>query len=181
MLLKPNFCCNCGAKIERAEWSVLTSRRFCEVCAVEFKRHEWLPRMVVIAGVLLGVFGVGIYMGGQGQPRPALLKPSENEPSRKLSVGAKQQSGIKDDERNSASPESPGTAEVRLPPDPAGAGSASVKPRVSTSAPAAQAFYCGAMTRKGKPCSRRVKTKGRCWQHEGQPSALVSPQRPDVY
>ena len=27
-------------------------------------------------------------------------------------------------------------------------------------------YTCGARTRKGKPCSRRVKEPGRCWQHK---------------
>ena len=28
-------------------------------------------------------------------------------------------------------------------------------------------YTCGARTKKGKPCSRRVKEPGRCWQHKG--------------
>ncbi|HEU4509799.1 MAG TPA: hypothetical protein VFR78_16300 [Pyrinomonadaceae bacterium] len=28
-------------------------------------------------------------------------------------------------------------------------------------------YTCGARTKKGKPCSRRVKQPGRCWQHKG--------------
>lgn len=31
-------------------------------------------------------------------------------------------------------------------------------------------YFCGALTKKGTPCTRRVKTKGRCWQHKGQPA-----------
>jgi hypothetical protein len=33
-------------------------------------------------------------------------------------------------------------------------------------------YYCGALTKKGTPCTRRVKSPGRCWQHLGQPSAI---------
>jgi hypothetical protein len=34
-------------------------------------------------------------------------------------------------------------------------------------------YYCGAATKKGAPCSRRVKHAGeRCWQHQGMPSIL---------
>lgn len=29
-------------------------------------------------------------------------------------------------------------------------------------------YYCGAATKKGTPCSRKVKGGGRCWQHKGQ-------------
>jgi hypothetical protein len=32
-------------------------------------------------------------------------------------------------------------------------------------------YYCGAMTKKGTACTRRVKSPGRCWQHLGQPAA----------
>ena len=32
--------------------------------------------------------------------------------------------------------------------------------------------FCGAQTKKGTPCTRRVKNSGRCWQHIGQPAML---------
>jgi hypothetical protein len=35
-----------------------------------------------------------------------------------------------------------------------------------------QAYFCGAVTKKGTPCSRRVKAPGRCWQHAGQPESV---------
>ena len=31
---------------------------------------------------------------------------------------------------------------------------------------------CGARTKKGTPCSRRVRGTGRCWQHLGRPAML---------
>jgi len=37
-------------------------------------------------------------------------------------------------------------------------------------------YYCGAQTKKGTPCSRRVKGGGRCWQHAGQP-AMLPPEK----
>lgn len=42
-------------------------------------------------------------------------------------------------------------------------------------------YFCGAMTKKGKPCSRRVKSNQRCWQHAGQPSALPARKIPEVF
>jgi hypothetical protein len=37
-------------------------------------------------------------------------------------------------------------------------------------------FYCGAITKKGTPCTRRVKTKGTfCWQHAK--SGQIAPAR----
>jgi hypothetical protein len=36
------------------------------------------------------------------------------------------------------------------------------------------AYICGARTKKGTPCSRRVHGPIRCWQHKGQPAMLPS-------
>lgn len=36
----------------------------------------------------------------------------------------------------------------------------------------ATVYFCGAKTRKGRPCSRKVKGGGRCWQHQGLKSML---------
>src|SRR5262245_16558828 len=62
MLFRPSFCANCGEKIERAEWSIWTSRRFCPVCESEFKGHDLVPRAVVGLGVVAGVLGLGSYL-----------------------------------------------------------------------------------------------------------------------
>jgi hypothetical protein len=37
---------------------------------------------------------------------------------------------------------------------------------------AEQVYTCGARTKKGKPCSRRVHGPVRCWQHKGLPAML---------
>jgi hypothetical protein len=31
---------------------------------------------------------------------------------------------------------------------------------------------CGARTKRGTPCTRRVRGTGRCWQHRGRPAML---------
>jgi hypothetical protein len=32
-----------------------------------------------------------------------------------------------------------------------------------------EAFYCGAITKSGKPCKKRVKKQGEhCWMHQGK-------------
>ena len=33
-------------------------------------------------------------------------------------------------------------------------------------------YICGARTKKGTPCSRRVHGPVRCWQHKGSPAML---------
>ena len=62
MLFRPNFCANCGEKIERADWGIFTSRRFCPVCESEYKGQDLIPRAIVAVGVLIGVFGFGSYL-----------------------------------------------------------------------------------------------------------------------
>jgi hypothetical protein len=37
---------------------------------------------------------------------------------------------------------------------------------------AGDVYTCGARTRKGTPCSRRVHGPVRCWQHKGLPAML---------
>ncbi len=177
MLFKPNFCCNCGSKIERADWSVLASRRFCDACAAENKLYDWLPRAAIASAALAGIFSLGVLTGRPGQADPATVSAEPNDQIRKIAVGAKQQSGIKEPE-NISSPvtQSPAAATVALPNSAPEA--ARDQRGAATSVPV---YFCGAMTKKGTPCSRRVKTKGRCWQHTGQPSAAVSQSAPDVY
>ena len=41
-----------------------------------------------------------------------------------------------------------------------------------TPPPIEQNYTCGARTKKGKPCSRRVHGPIRCWQHKGLPAML---------
>jgi len=35
-----------------------------------------------------------------------------------------------------------------------------------------KAYICGARTKKGTPCSRRVRGPVRCWQHKGAQAML---------
>jgi len=37
-------------------------------------------------------------------------------------------------------------------------------------------YICGARTKKGTPCSRRVHGPVRCWQHKGMP-AMLTPEK----
>lgn len=37
-------------------------------------------------------------------------------------------------------------------------------------------YFCGAQTKKGVPCTHRVKGGGRCWQHADQP-AMLPPEK----
>lgn len=45
-------------------------------------------------------------------------------------------------------------------------------PTTQPPVPSEQVSICGARTKKGKPCSRRVPAPVRCWQHKGMPAML---------
>lgn len=161
MFFRPSFCANCGEKIERTDWTILTSRRFCPVCEIEFKGHELLPRAIVAGGILVGLIGVGAYLKSgttvatsrsETKPQSLVERPSNSalrpagpmpraEPTQSVAQNTAPQASLS-------------------PPIP-------VRPTVVTSEPQ---YYCGAETKKGTACMRRVKGNVRCYQHVGMPA-----------
>src|SRR5258706_15060805 len=150
MLFRPSFCANCGEKIERAEWSILTSRRFCQVCESEFKGHDLIPRVVVGLAVLVGVFGFGSYLKSGStadsqilrQPRraveqtiPAAQSPAPNAIQPVANVTGANTGQL---EQRNASKIS-GIPNGLQPP----------RPRAEVEE---SMYYCGAATKKGTPC-----------------------------
>ncbi|HEX8734088.1 MAG TPA: hypothetical protein VF721_02115 [Pyrinomonadaceae bacterium] len=182
MFYKPTYCCHCGEKIDREKWGIKDSRRFCESCASEFALKEWIPRAIVFGGVLALLFGFGTLLRKTEKPlnvttSPASTNPAPNQKSQQLLSNANVQ--------NSAPPPAAANnaawqAQKQNPSDLNRAESL----RLQTGAkfadkqnPAPEAVYfCGAQTKKGTPCSRRVKGGGRCWQHAGQ-AAMLPPEK----
>ena len=182
MFYKPTYCCHCGEKIDRAKWGIKDSRRFCESCASEFVLKEWIPRAIVFIGILGALFGFGTLLRKPEKPlsvttAPASTNPPQNQKSQQLLSNANVQ--------NSALPLNAASnsalqSQKRNPADP----NRSENLRLQTGDksadrqnPASEAVYfCGAQTKKGTPCSRRVKGGGRCWQHAGQP-AMLPPEK----
>lgn len=164
MLYKPNYCCNCSEKIERIEWNMLTSRRFCGSCAVENRRYDYGVRILVASGMLAIVFGIGNLWGsGGGKQQMTSVVPvaagTDEHPAPTAfanTVRSGPRVAISMDPSDAiANSNSPGTALE-------GKSERSINSK----------FYCGALTKKGTPCSRKVRTKGaRCYQHEGKPAA----------
>lgn len=170
MLFRPSFCANCGDKIDRAEWGLLTSRRFCQVCESEFKGHDLVPKIVVAFGLVIGIFGFGSYLNSG----PAASETSVARQSRKLVERPTEKPVEK-------LPPTAGTNLQSTQPE------AVVVPPVSVQRPPAmppaqkaqpvsveQHYFCGAETKKGTPCSRKVKGKTRCYQHVGMPAMATA-------
>jgi len=165
MLYRPNFCCNCGEKIERANWPLLASRRFCELCETEKKEQDYLTRAAMVLCILSGLFGVSAFVLGSKENTAA--GPTGNTATARLQkplVGkdANSQAGnSKAIEENLSKGPDPGPPEATLT-------SRTLSIRSSVPASVDPVYYCGAITKKGTPCTRRVKTKGAfCWQHAG--------------
>lgn len=160
-MYKPNFCAECGERVTRARWHLWTSRRFCRECAPRLRgARAVLP---LLAGAAL--FGVGISAGRAVRPttppliverRDALTTPTQTTRPQPLSANM--------------TTESP---------------AATLKPASTMSDAATKSAgehtevvsICGALTKKGTPCQRRVRGTGRCWQHKGMPASLPLEER----
>ena len=173
MRYQPNFCNNCGEKIERANKSFTDSTRFCDVCKHDFVLQRALP--LVFAGLMaiVGIFGVGSYWRSGEKPLNVstrqLTANSGKNPANNASQVSSNSSVQQLTQAKNVRTDVPQTANL------------TTKPRIKQTeiAPLSAAetvYFCGAPTKKGTPCSRRVKGGGRCWQHTGQ-TALLPPEK----
>lgn len=152
MLYKPNFCCNCGEKIDRTEWSILSSRRFCPLCETENKGSDYFVRGVVMLGLISGVFGVAAWVRGPSKS----LEVTESRPVARAV------------QRPAADAPSPNSTAVRSSVQPLPTVPSKPEPSTVKSAsamPSEPVYYCQAITKKGTRCTRRIKSPGFCWQH----------------
>lgn len=158
MLYRPKYCCNCGEKVDRLEWRILTSRRFCELCETEFKGTDYVPRAIVVVGLILSIFGFRAMFWPSEGPGAVSASPNPKVTLKSNPVPAGSPVVTNENVRQTLAtvPETsqPGPKTIEQPASPAKTSEQST-------------YFCGALTKKGTPCSRRVKTKGkRCWQHD---------------
>jgi len=156
MLFRPQFCSNCGEKIERTEWRLWTSRRFCDLCATDHRLTEFAPIALAVFGMVALIAGLVDFSSTDA------LKASPE-------VRAKSQvsslATIPRPERQEV------TSLATAKPIPAHTVASTPIPGTGKEKQASTAVYfCGAETKKGTPCSRRVKANVRCYQHEGMPA-----------
>ncbi len=171
MFYRPNFCCQCGEKIERPRWTPLTSRRFCEFCEIEQKQHELLPRAAAILVLLVGAAGLIAYFNGAaGQSAGPQSGAGRSGSNREFGTYTRQKP--ESDSKRASGQANLSHAGVSNGMQSANASpSADLKQREAVQNSSIDpVYYCGAITKKGTPCTRRVKTKTRCWQHLVQPA-----------
>ena len=171
MPYKPKFCCQCGEKIDRIDWKPWTSRRFCQLCETELGIYDKLHWALLGISLIFGVFGIGIYL---------------QKPEKQLNVAPNQFaiSNVKNDDLPPKNVAQVTTNNSVLTPAQANNFPQQIKPpqlavelktkstRPHVSETAEKVYFCGAPTKKGTLCSRRVKNGGRCWQHEGKAPML---------
>lgn len=148
-MYRPNFCADCGAKIIRLNWYPWTSRRFCKSCASRLRKARLTIPLVIVLATFVG--GLLIGRSGRKTTPPLIIERSGK-------IEAQSTSSPVDTGRTTGI--SPGTQTGNN----ANAESNDV------------VYICGARTRKGTPCSRRVHGPVRCWQHTGMP-AMVPAER----
>lgn len=179
MFYTPKHCCECGEKIDRSEWKITASRRFCEVCESELKIYDLLPRLVFAFGLLGLIFGFGSFLKKTDQPLNVSTTPNvsvasnKNQNARNSQISAT--TSVQNSMPNAGVTDADGLTNreaqtVVLNQKPVQAGK--VLQEDKQSAADEPVYFCGAQTKKGTPCSRRVKGGGRCWQHRGQPAML---------
>ena len=146
---KPNFCSQCGTKLLRLRWHFWTSRRFCNDCARGLRKERFLSWF--LAGLTL--LSAGYCAGRARRPAPP-----------PLTIVRRADSPLN-------SPEDPGRSNARTTTTAFGMGAKDTS-KSSVEAPEEEVYLCGARTKKGTPCSRRVHGPVRCWQHKGMPAML---------
>ncbi len=171
MLFRPSFCCNCGEKIERAEWKLWTSRRFCDLCSTDFSLQEIASKGVILLAAIVAVFGVVRFFAGGTQANLVASK-TDRVP---VAVIEKSPAATAPVQAVASPPPAANSIEDRRPQTLAAMPAADPPAKVPVETSEA-VYICGAATKKGTPCSRRVKGPVRCWQHLGQP-AILPPEK----
>ncbi|CAN5799147.1 hypothetical protein BH20ACI4_BH20ACI4_01400 [soil metagenome] len=170
MFYKPTYCSHCGEKIETTEtlpWK--KSGRFCDVCKSEFSFQEWLPKVFILLSALFGLIGIGGYLKSGETTNVAALKQNKS-----LETVAKIES--KDHQANDSNRQSLSKNEQKTESNLTANTNKTVvaSPKLEfETVKNEKVYFCGAATKKGTPCSRKVKGGGRCWQHKGQEALLA--------
>jgi hypothetical protein len=158
-MYKPNFCSECGSRIERSLWRLWTSRRFCSDCAPRYRKAQFL--VPIVGGVSL--FIIGLVAGRAARPAPPPLIVERGQLAAVSTPPTKSEGRA-----NGAETEKDAASEPQKEPTYGPDGTVTERP----TAPDEIVSICGARTQKGTPCQRRVRGTGRCWQHKGLPAML---------
>ena len=150
-----SFCGKCGARLTRKGWRAWIGGQLCDDCARGRRRIKVVLPLGVVALIAVAAFSLGRYL--RPAPPPLIIERAANSPLSDLPVSLNESAGRANQNRNSSNASE-------------NADASSVQKYGSTSE---LLYICGARTKKGTPCKRRVHVAGeRCYQHKGMPAIL---------
>jgi hypothetical protein len=178
MLYKAKYCGECGVELQDYGESFWLRSKFCGVCKQDFKVWEFISRF---GGIIIAITSIAFNVG------VAVQKPSENKlnvaKTEIASIAPKPIQKIENIQPNNSvqpkkvevsqqvalSSKQPETQPVRQKFDKETP--QNVQENSQVTVPEA-VYMCGTKTKKGTPCSRKVKGNVRCWQHFGHEPML---------
>jgi hypothetical protein len=135
------FCSDCGARLKVKRTITLPLRSFCSQCS---PRHHLIRLILIAAPVVCGAIGFAIgHFTSSHEPFYFIGTPVD------LTANRVQPSTDTNSEYSTAENVTP------------------KRPEQLVSSQNAAGTLCGAQTKSGRPCKRRVKGDGYCWQHRG--------------
>jgi len=144
--MHPNFCSQCGARLTLKGWRGLLHGSRCDSCSRRIG-HSWRTPLVSAAIIAAMAFALGRYL--RPAPPPLIIQRMANSPLSDLPVNQLDSESQASTRNSSLS-------------------NANTVARVDE-----EVYICGARTKKGTPCHRRVHSAGeRCFQHKGMPAIL---------
>jgi hypothetical protein len=154
-MYRPNFCAECGERLARRNWrawikvwtGVWARAWWCEECARRLGRFGFtgfVRSVAFVALVSISAFSFGRFL--RPAPPPLIISRAANSPLSDLPVN------FEETARTVTRNEGDSTDRSAAP----------------SQAADEKAYICGARTKKGTPCRRRVHSAGqRCFQHRG--------------
>jgi hypothetical protein len=148
-MYSPNFCAECGERLTRKGWRALIRARHCDDCSRRLGKSDLVKGIATISIVAVSGFVVGRHL--RPAAPPLVIQRAANSPLSDMPVNLNDSARVAS-QRDSTRPNADA-----LNPLPAND----------------KAYICGARTKKGTPCHRRVHAAGeRCFQHKGMSSLL---------
>jgi hypothetical protein len=133
------FCSECGERLKVKRSSTLLFRSFCSRCSPRFNRARLMLMVAIALSAAIG-FAIGRFTTAR-EPFYYIGTPVESGSSRTA----------------------PSTGDNAAPS--ARKSEAVVQREQVALSPSAAEGTCGARTKSGRPCQRKVKGGGYCWQH----------------
>jgi len=149
-MYRPNFCNDCGEKVERRRWRWWTNRRFCAACTTRLRSGAFVKVPLIMGALILGGFFAGNVR--HDAPPPLIIERFGASEATMASVPVAQTSSMNEPSLKPAATTNQSRDDIEDPNE--------------------AVSICGTRTKKGTPCSRRVRGVGRCFQHRGKSAML---------